>query len=133
MDDEVSTKKHSSKHRSKEEKHERHEKHKKHRDDPDRKHKKRRKHEDDGEEEGSHRKHKHRKKDGEKRRDKGGESRMEIVDDNPSDDNLWVEKDIDMGGERVSHETGVRIVRIDIFVLRYRFLHPISLLPKVSS
>lgn len=104
MGDELSTKKHSSKHKSKEEKHD---KHKRHRDDPVRKHKKRRKHEDDAEEDGSHRKHKHRhrEREEEKRRDKDGESKMEIVDDNPSDDHLWVEKDIALGGERVSRET----------------------------
>ena len=58
----------------------------KHRDkDPDRKHKKRSKHEDD--DEARHRKH---------RKDK---SKVTIVDDG-DDQKLWVEKDIDMDGER---------------------------------
>jgi hypothetical protein len=72
-----STEKHSSKHRDK---------------DPDRKHKKRRKHDDD---DGAdrHRKHKYRKRDKD-------ESKVKIVDDG-DDEKLWVEKDIDMDGERV--------------------------------
>ncbi|KAJ6557312.1 CwfJ C-terminus 1-domain-containing protein-like protein [Mycena vulgaris] len=52
-------------------------------DDPDRKSKKRSKHAD----EDSPRKHKKSKK-------------LRIVDDNPSDEDLWVEKNIDMDGER---------------------------------
>ncbi|KXN88124.1 Pre-mRNA-splicing factor cwf19 [Leucoagaricus sp. SymC.cos] len=60
--------------------------------DPDRKHK-RRKHEDDYE--GSSRKHKHRRK------DKGGKEGQVIVDDDMIDDGMWVEKNIDMDGERV--------------------------------
>ncbi len=65
------------------------------RDKDDRKHKKRRKHEDDLEDD-TGRKHKHRKK------DKGTkEEKLEIVDDDVSDDGMWVEKNIDMDGERV--------------------------------
>ena len=76
-----STEKHSSKH-------------KKHRDsDTDRKHKKRRKH-DDNDDVDRYRKHKHRKRD----KDEG---KVNIVDDG-DDENLWVEKDMDMDGERVS-------------------------------
>lgn len=56
--------------------------------DSERKNKKRRKHEDDS------RKHKHRKK--------GSDSKLQIVDDDPNDDDMWVEKNIDMDGERVS-------------------------------
>ncbi|KAH9480566.1 Pre-mRNA-splicing factor cwf19 [Psilocybe cubensis] len=101
MGTEVSSKEHITKHNSKDDKRDKREKHKKHKDDSDRKHKKRRKHEDDGEEDGGHRRHKHHKRDRENKRGRSGESKMEIVDDNPSDDNLWVEKDIDMGGERI--------------------------------
>ncbi|KAJ7644275.1 CwfJ C-terminus 1-domain-containing protein-like protein [Roridomyces roridus] len=53
-------------------------------DDPDRKHKKRSKHDDDD----AHRKHKKSKK-----------QKLEIVDDD-GDDEMWVEKNIDMDGER---------------------------------
>ena len=62
--------------------------------DPDRKHQKRRKH-DDNDDASRHRKHKHRK------RDKDG-SKVNIVDDG-DEEKLWIEKDIDMDGERVSH------------------------------
>ena len=68
-------------------------KHEKHRDkDTDRKHKKRRKHDDDDDSD-RHRKHKHRKRDKD-------ESKVNIVDDG-DEEKLWVEKDIDMDGERV--------------------------------
>ncbi|KAF4617441.1 hypothetical protein D9613_005999 [Agrocybe pediades] len=105
MGDDTSSTKHSSKHRSKHDKHDRHEKRDKHekhrdRDDPDRKHKKRRKHDDDDEDgDSSHKKHKHRKKDKDRKRDKDGENKMQIVDDDPSDDPMWVEKDITADGE----------------------------------
>jgi hypothetical protein len=59
--------------------------------DSERKHKKRRK--DDDNDEGS-RKAKHRKKDSGRK--------LKIVDDNPDDEDMWVEKNIDMAGERVS-------------------------------
>ena len=59
--------------------------------DSERKHKKRRK--DDDNDEGS-RKTKHRKKDSGRK--------LKIVDDNPDDEDMWVEKNIDMDGERVS-------------------------------
>ena len=82
-----STEKHSSKH----EKHR--DKDTKHGDkDTDRKHKKRRKH-DDNDDSDRHRKHKHRKRDKD-------ESKVNIVDDG-EEEKLWIEKDIDMGGERV--------------------------------
>jgi hypothetical protein len=61
--------------------------------DSERKTKKRRKHEDDG------RKHKHRRK--------GSDSILQIVDDDPNDDDMWVEKNIDMDGERVSFILGM--------------------------
>jgi hypothetical protein len=62
--------------------------------DLDRKHKKRRKHEDDYE--GSGRRHKLRKK------DKGTKgAHLAIVDDDVDDADIWVEKNIDMEGERV--------------------------------
>ena len=51
------------------------------------KHKKRRKHDDY---EGGSRKHKHRKKDN-----------LTIVDNDENDDDLWVEKNVDIEGERV--------------------------------
>ncbi|KAF5360647.1 hypothetical protein D9756_004848 [Leucocoprinus leucothites] len=60
----------------------------------DRKHKKRRKHDDDHE--GSSRKHKHRRKDKEEK-----EGHLSIVDDDVNGDDMWVEKNIDMEGERV--------------------------------
>ncbi|KAG6841263.1 hypothetical protein C0991_000403 [Blastosporella zonata] len=56
--------------------------------DSENKSKKRRKHDDEG------RKHKHRKK------DKSGDH-VHIVDDDPNDDDMWVEKNIDMEGEKV--------------------------------
>ena len=70
-------------------------KHEKHREKADRKHKKRRKHDDndDNDDTDRHRKHKHRKRD----RD---ESKVNIVDEG-AEEKLWVEKDIDMDGERV--------------------------------
>ncbi|KAF9464145.1 CwfJ C-terminus 1-domain-containing protein-like protein [Collybia nuda] len=55
--------------------------------DVEKKSKKRRKHDDTG------RKHKHRKK--------GSDSNLRIVDDDVNDDDMWVEKNIDMDGERV--------------------------------
>ena len=58
--------------------------------DSERKHKKRRK--DDDNDEGS-RKTKHRKKDSGRK--------LKIVDDDPDDEDMWVEKNIDMDGERV--------------------------------
>lgn len=62
--------------------------------DTERKHKKRRKHEDDHE--GSGRQHKHRRK------EKGDKAvHLSIVDDDVNDDDMWVEKNIDMEGERV--------------------------------
>jgi hypothetical protein len=68
-------------------------KHEKHRDkDPEKKHKKRRKH-DDNDDADRHRKHKHRKRDKD-------ESKVNIIDDG-DEEKLWVEKDIDMDGERV--------------------------------
>lgn len=54
----------------------------------ERKSKKRRKHDDEG------RKHKHRRK--------GSGSGLRVVDDDVNDDDMWVEKNIDMDGERVS-------------------------------
>jgi len=108
MGDDTSSSKHSSKHRSKHDKHEKRDKHDRHRDhdDPDRKHKKRRKHDDEDEGSGSkHKKHKHSKKDKDKdrKRDKDGENKMQIVDDDPTDDGMWVEKDITMDGEHVGN------------------------------
>jgi len=61
--------------------------------DSGRKRKKRDKHDDGG------RKHKHRRK--------GSESKVQIVDDDPNDDDIWVEKNIDMDGERVSPILGM--------------------------
>jgi hypothetical protein len=75
MDDR--TERHSSKHKRSHEK------------DPDRKSKKRHKHDD----ETSSRKH--------RRKDKE-HSKLKITDDDPNDDDMWVEKNIDMDGERVS-------------------------------
>lgn len=57
--------------------------------DPDRKSKKRRKHDDHGG------KHKHRKKD-------ISDHNIHIVDDDPDDGDMWVEKNIDMDGEKAS-------------------------------
>lgn len=54
----------------------------------ERKSKKRRKHDDEG------RKHKHRRK--------GSDSGLRVVDDDVNDDDMWVEKNIDMDGDRVS-------------------------------
>ena len=72
-------------------------KHEKHIDkDPDRKHKKRREN-DDGDDTDRHRKHKHRKRNKD-------ESKVSIVDDG-DDEKLWVEKDIDMDGERVCNNS----------------------------
>jgi hypothetical protein len=62
--------------------------------DSERKSKKRRKHDQDG------RKHKHRRKDSDK---------LHIVDDDPNDDDMWVEKNIDMDGERVSIALGAHL------------------------
>ncbi|GLB38508.1 putative protein similar to CwfJ C-terminus 2 [Lyophyllum shimeji] len=56
--------------------------------DPERKHKKRKNHNDEG------RKHKHRKKD-------KSDDHVEVVDDDPNDDDMWIEKNIDLDGERV--------------------------------
>jgi len=71
-------------------------KHEKHKDsDSDRKHKKRAREEEEGK--GSRKKHKHRKSKGKER----GEHKVEIVDDDPNDEGMWVEKDITMDGERV--------------------------------
>lgn len=90
MEDEKLSSKRSSKHKSK---------HEKHKDsDPDRKHKKRAREDEEGK---SRKKHKHRKGDKGKERDKRGEHKVEIVDDDPNDEGLWVEKDITMDGERV--------------------------------
>lgn len=69
---------HSSKHKRSHEK------------DPDRKSKKRHKHDDEA---SSSRKH--------KRKDKE-RSKLKITNDDPNDDDMWVEKNIDMDGERVS-------------------------------
>ncbi|KAF8237164.1 hypothetical protein L208DRAFT_1421678 [Tricholoma matsutake] len=55
--------------------------------DSERKSGKRRKHKDDGG------KYKHRRK--------GSNSKLQIVDDDPNDDDMWVEKNIDMDGEKV--------------------------------
>jgi hypothetical protein len=55
--------------------------------DSERKSRKRRKHEDDG------RKHKHRRK--------GSDSKLQIVDDDANDEDMWVEKNIDMDGDKV--------------------------------
>jgi len=75
-------------------------KHEKHKDsDPDRKHKKRAREDEEGK--GSRKKHKHRKSEKGKERDKKGEHKVEIVDDDPNDEGMWVEKDITMDGERV--------------------------------
>ncbi|KAG6897766.1 hypothetical protein C0992_011435 [Termitomyces sp. T32_za158] len=57
--------------------------------DSNRKSKKRRKHDDHGG------KHKHRKKD-------KSDHNIHIVDDDPDDDDMWVEKNIDMDGEKAS-------------------------------
>jgi hypothetical protein len=62
----------------------------------DKKSKKRRKHDDDG------RKHKHRRK--------GSDSKLQIVDDDVNEDNMWVEKNIDMDGERVSSTPDVLLL-----------------------
>ncbi|RDB18086.1 CWF19-like protein 2 [Hypsizygus marmoreus] len=59
-----------------------------HEHDSERHIKKRRKHEDEG------RKRKHRKKG-------TSDGSVQIVDDDPNDDDMWVEKNIDMEGERV--------------------------------
>ena len=76
-------------------------KHEKHRDkDPEKKHKKRRKH-DDHDDADRHRKHKHRKRD--------KESKVNIIDDG-DEEKLWVEKDIDMDGERVCKKIGFSII-----------------------
>ncbi|KAF9454844.1 hypothetical protein P691DRAFT_770356 [Macrolepiota fuliginosa MF-IS2] len=84
----------SSRHKGKDREKDKDRSHDKDKDrDTDRKHKKRRKHENDYE--GSSRKHKHRKKDGGKKED-----HLSIVDDD-ADEDMWVEKNIDMDGERV--------------------------------
>lgn len=80
----------------------------------ERKHKKRHRHDEGNEGDvGSSKKHrKHHKKDKDKDKTREGrskekhhhrtaEKKMDIVDDNPSDDNMWVENDIGMDGERV--------------------------------
>lgn len=75
--------------------------------DSERKHRKRRK--DDDNDEGS-RKTKHRKKDSGRK--------LKIVDDNPDDEDMWVEKNIDMDGERVSQfRTSSFLFRIYLQVL----------------
>lgn len=62
-----------------------------HEKDPDRKSKKKRKHDDDG-----GKKHKHKKV------KEASSSKLTVVDDDPDDEDMWVEKNIDMDGERVS-------------------------------
>ena len=68
--------------------------------DRSREHKKRRKHEED--DESLHRKHKHRKKGKDKGRpkDRSGERRLQVVDDDPKND-IWKEKDLTEDGEKV--------------------------------
>ncbi|KAF8895271.1 CwfJ C-terminus 1-domain-containing protein-like protein [Infundibulicybe gibba] len=74
--DDISTSKHSKSHRSREK-------------DPENKGKKRRRHDHDSE-----RKHKH------KRKGDSGHG-VKIIDNEPNDEDMWVEKNIDMDGERV--------------------------------
>ncbi|KAI0041990.1 hypothetical protein FA95DRAFT_1500668 [Auriscalpium vulgare] len=62
-------------------------------DDTELKSKKRHRH-DDGEEKRKHKKH-------HKDKDKSGSSKLRVVDDDPDDEDMWVEKNIDMDGERV--------------------------------
>ncbi|KAF8967089.1 CwfJ C-terminus 1-domain-containing protein-like protein [Flammula alnicola] len=98
MEKEDSTSKHSSKHKSNNEKHKD--------SDIERKHKKRHRHEDEDNSGSSRKKHhKHHKHRGDKEKGKGNErsedKKMEIVDDDPNDEGMWVEKDIGMDGERV--------------------------------
>jgi hypothetical protein len=62
----------------------------------ERKSRKRRKHEEDGG------KHKHRRK--------GSDSKLQIVDDDPNDEDMWVEKNIDMDGEKVSLFLGINLL-----------------------
>lgn len=70
--------KHSSKHKRSHDK------------DPERKNKKRHKHDDEG---------RSKKR---KRSDKD-HGKLHITDDDPDEDDMWVEKNIDMDGERVRH------------------------------
>ena len=63
--------------------------------DPERKAKKRSKHEDRD----SGRKHKRKRRD--------SDTKLQIVDDDPNDDDMWVEKNIDMDGERASRLSNV--------------------------
>jgi hypothetical protein len=105
MEKEASSSKHSREHKSK---------HHKHReDDPDRKHKKRHRHDDEEESSSRKKHHKHHKKDKEKSKDKKGhaEKKMDIVDDDPNDENMWQEKDIDMDGERVRKQLSLWLLR----------------------
>jgi hypothetical protein len=61
-------------------------------------HKRKHKHESDTASSSKKSKKEHKKK----RKD---ESKTRIVDDDPNDEDLWVEKNIDMDGERVSFFT----------------------------
>ena len=70
------------------------------------------KHKHDKDEHKSKRKHKSEKESSRKRSRKD-EEHLRIVDDDVADDDMWVEKNIDMDGERVRG-----------FVLRYRG-HPV--------
>ncbi|KAG8862405.1 hypothetical protein FRB96_001475 [Tulasnella sp. 330] len=71
--------------------------------DKDKSSKKRlKRHHDDGNGE-DHKRHKHRKKDGEKRADDNG---MDIVDDDEAMEDMWVEKDL---GEQGQHPLATRI------------------------
>jgi hypothetical protein len=92
MDAEKSSSKRHSRHKSK---------HEKHKDfNSDLKHGKRVR--DDDEEKGSRKHHrKHKKSENGIERDRRGEHKMEIVDDDPNDEGMWIEKDISMDGERV--------------------------------
>lgn len=89
-------------------------KERKHKDnDPDREHRKRRKHGGEDEEDTHHRKHKHRKKEKEKHRDRVGEDKMGIIDDDMKDNDLWREEDITMDGERVRFDYILLLVSLN--------------------
>ena len=64
-------------------------KHRHDKDDRDREHKSKRKH------------HKSDKESSRKRSRKDGADHLHIVDDDPGDEDMWVEKNIDMEGEQV--------------------------------
>jgi len=74
-------------------------------DDKEREHSSRKKHKHDRDDP-SRKKHKHK-------RDKHSTGGVQIVDDDPDDEDMWVEKNIDMDGEKVSNRSFKNIVYLN--------------------